>query len=78
MNTSAAPRRPLKVGVQLPEIEWPIRWPELAATIKKLSEQTELDVFDLEDLFQVRLVRFCQFGGGVDVMAALVRRRKGR
>jgi alkanesulfonate monooxygenase SsuD/methylene tetrahydromethanopterin reductase-like flavin-dependent oxidoreductase (luciferase family) len=38
MNASAAPGRPLKVGVQLPEIEWPIRWPELAAMIRRIEE----------------------------------------
>jgi len=39
MNTSsAAGRRPLKVGVQLPEIERPVRWPELAAMIRTAEE----------------------------------------
>jgi alkanesulfonate monooxygenase SsuD/methylene tetrahydromethanopterin reductase-like flavin-dependent oxidoreductase (luciferase family) len=38
MNVPAASGRPLKVGVQLPEIEWPIRWPELAAMIRRIEE----------------------------------------
>jgi alkanesulfonate monooxygenase SsuD/methylene tetrahydromethanopterin reductase-like flavin-dependent oxidoreductase (luciferase family) len=38
MNVPAAPGRPLKVGIQLPEIEWPIRWPELAAMIRRIEE----------------------------------------
>jgi alkanesulfonate monooxygenase SsuD/methylene tetrahydromethanopterin reductase-like flavin-dependent oxidoreductase (luciferase family) len=38
MNVPAAPGRPLKVGIQLPEIEWPIRWPELAAMIRRTEE----------------------------------------
>ena len=31
-------RRPLKVGVQLPELERPIRWPELATIIRRIEE----------------------------------------
>jgi alkanesulfonate monooxygenase SsuD/methylene tetrahydromethanopterin reductase-like flavin-dependent oxidoreductase (luciferase family) len=38
MNASPAPGRPLKVGIQLPEIEWPIRWPELATMIRRIEE----------------------------------------
>ena len=39
MNTPAvASRRPLKVGVQLPEIERPIRWPELATMIRRIED----------------------------------------
>jgi alkanesulfonate monooxygenase SsuD/methylene tetrahydromethanopterin reductase-like flavin-dependent oxidoreductase (luciferase family) len=38
MNVPASGGRPLKVGVQLPEIEWPIRWPELAAMIRRIEE----------------------------------------
>jgi alkanesulfonate monooxygenase SsuD/methylene tetrahydromethanopterin reductase-like flavin-dependent oxidoreductase (luciferase family) len=38
MNASAVPGRPLRVGIQLPEIEWPIRWPELAAMIRRTEE----------------------------------------
>jgi alkanesulfonate monooxygenase SsuD/methylene tetrahydromethanopterin reductase-like flavin-dependent oxidoreductase (luciferase family) len=33
-----AGRRPLKVGVQLPEIERQIRWPELATMIRRIEE----------------------------------------
>jgi alkanesulfonate monooxygenase SsuD/methylene tetrahydromethanopterin reductase-like flavin-dependent oxidoreductase (luciferase family) len=39
MNTpAAAVRRPLKVGIQLPEIEWPVRWPDLAVMIRRIEE----------------------------------------
>ncbi len=39
MNTPlVARRRPLKVGVQLPEIERPIRWPELATMIRRIED----------------------------------------
>ena len=38
MNASSASGRPLRVGIQLPEIEWPIRWPELAAMIHRIEE----------------------------------------
>ena len=31
-------RRPLRVGVQLPEIERPVRWPELATMIRRIEE----------------------------------------
>jgi alkanesulfonate monooxygenase SsuD/methylene tetrahydromethanopterin reductase-like flavin-dependent oxidoreductase (luciferase family) len=37
MDTTAPRRRPLRVGVQLPEIERPIRWPELAAMIRRIE-----------------------------------------
>jgi alkanesulfonate monooxygenase SsuD/methylene tetrahydromethanopterin reductase-like flavin-dependent oxidoreductase (luciferase family) len=35
---AAAVRRPLKVGIQLPEIEWPVRWPDLAVMIRRIEE----------------------------------------
>jgi alkanesulfonate monooxygenase SsuD/methylene tetrahydromethanopterin reductase-like flavin-dependent oxidoreductase (luciferase family) len=39
MNVSPVPsRRPLRVGVQLPEIERPVRWPELATMIRRVEE----------------------------------------
>jgi alkanesulfonate monooxygenase SsuD/methylene tetrahydromethanopterin reductase-like flavin-dependent oxidoreductase (luciferase family) len=38
MNASVPPGRPIRVGVQLPEIEWPIRWPELATMIRRIEE----------------------------------------
>ena len=38
MTVPAARGRPVKVGVQLPEIEWPIRWPELSAMIRRIEE----------------------------------------
>ena len=34
---AAASHRPLKVGVQLPEIERPVRWPELATMIRRVE-----------------------------------------
>jgi alkanesulfonate monooxygenase SsuD/methylene tetrahydromethanopterin reductase-like flavin-dependent oxidoreductase (luciferase family) len=37
MKPSTPGRRPLRVGVQLPEIEYPIRWPELAALIRRIE-----------------------------------------
>jgi probable F420-dependent oxidoreductase len=37
MHTTASGRRPLRVGVQLPEIERPVRWPELAAMIGRIE-----------------------------------------
>ena len=30
--------RPLKIGIQLPEIERPVRWPELATMIRRIEE----------------------------------------
>jgi probable F420-dependent oxidoreductase len=30
--------RRLRVGVQLPEIEWPVRWPDLAAMVRRIEE----------------------------------------
>ena len=33
-----AGRRPLKVGIQLPEIEWPARWSDLAVMIRRIEE----------------------------------------
>ena len=39
MDTAAAAgRRPLKVGIQLPEIERPVRWPELASMIRAIED----------------------------------------
>jgi alkanesulfonate monooxygenase SsuD/methylene tetrahydromethanopterin reductase-like flavin-dependent oxidoreductase (luciferase family) len=39
MGTAAADRRrPLRVGIQLPEIERPLRWPELATIIHRIEE----------------------------------------
>ncbi len=39
MNSRApAGRRPLKVGVQLPEIERPVRWPEIATLIRVIED----------------------------------------
>ena len=37
MDMTAPRRRPLRIGVQLPEIEWPIRWPDLAAMIRRIE-----------------------------------------
>ncbi|MGD0019839.1 MAG: LLM class flavin-dependent oxidoreductase [Candidatus Limnocylindrales bacterium] len=37
MDTTATRRRPLRVGVQLPEIEHPVRWPELAQMIRRIE-----------------------------------------
>jgi len=37
MDTTTQGRRPLRVGVQLPEIERPVRWPELAAMIRRIE-----------------------------------------
>lgn len=37
MDMAATRRRPLRVGVQLPEIERPVRWPELAAMIRRIE-----------------------------------------
>lgn len=36
-TTPAGSRRPLRVGIQLPEIERPVRWPELAAMIRRIE-----------------------------------------
>jgi alkanesulfonate monooxygenase SsuD/methylene tetrahydromethanopterin reductase-like flavin-dependent oxidoreductase (luciferase family) len=39
MNVAVADRRrPIKVGIQLPEIERPVRWPELASMIRRIEE----------------------------------------
>jgi alkanesulfonate monooxygenase SsuD/methylene tetrahydromethanopterin reductase-like flavin-dependent oxidoreductase (luciferase family) len=38
MSTSGAASRPLKVGVQLPEVEFPYRWPDLAAMIRAIED----------------------------------------
>ena len=39
MNSHApAGPRPLKVGVQLPEIERPVRWPEMATLIRTIED----------------------------------------
>jgi alkanesulfonate monooxygenase SsuD/methylene tetrahydromethanopterin reductase-like flavin-dependent oxidoreductase (luciferase family) len=37
MSTTAPRRRPLRIGVQLPEIEYPIRWPALAEMIRRIE-----------------------------------------
>jgi alkanesulfonate monooxygenase SsuD/methylene tetrahydromethanopterin reductase-like flavin-dependent oxidoreductase (luciferase family) len=37
MGTTILSGRPLRVGVQLPEIERPVRWPELAAMIRRIE-----------------------------------------
>lgn len=37
-RNALAGRRPLKVGVQLPEIERPVRWPELATLIRTIED----------------------------------------
>jgi alkanesulfonate monooxygenase SsuD/methylene tetrahydromethanopterin reductase-like flavin-dependent oxidoreductase (luciferase family) len=46
--------RPLRVGVQLPEIERPVRWPELAAMIR-MSEQVGFDSLWIGDHFLYRM-----------------------
>jgi alkanesulfonate monooxygenase SsuD/methylene tetrahydromethanopterin reductase-like flavin-dependent oxidoreductase (luciferase family) len=38
MNASTTPGRPLKVGVQLPEIEREVRWPELLDMIRAIED----------------------------------------
>ncbi|HYM84735.1 MAG TPA: LLM class flavin-dependent oxidoreductase, partial [Candidatus Dormibacteraeota bacterium] len=38
----AADRRPLRVGIQLPEVEREVRWPELR-TMARLAEDVGLD-----------------------------------
>ena len=37
MEAHTIRRRPLRVGVQLPEIERPVRWPELAVLIRRIE-----------------------------------------
>ena len=37
-TTQTGGNRPIKVGIQLPEIERPVRWPELAAMIRRIEE----------------------------------------
>jgi probable F420-dependent oxidoreductase len=37
-KTQTEGSRPIKVGIQLPEIERPVRWPELAAMIRRIEE----------------------------------------
>jgi alkanesulfonate monooxygenase SsuD/methylene tetrahydromethanopterin reductase-like flavin-dependent oxidoreductase (luciferase family) len=55
MNESSVQRRrPLKVGVQLPEIERPVRWPELAAMIR-MAEQAGFDSLWVGDHFLYRM-----------------------
>ena len=39
MNNSAAPGRPLKVGIQLPEVEREVRWPELLDMIRAIEDE---------------------------------------
>jgi alkanesulfonate monooxygenase SsuD/methylene tetrahydromethanopterin reductase-like flavin-dependent oxidoreductase (luciferase family) len=38
VDTPRPARRPLRVGIQLPEIERPVRWPELATMIRRMEE----------------------------------------
>jgi alkanesulfonate monooxygenase SsuD/methylene tetrahydromethanopterin reductase-like flavin-dependent oxidoreductase (luciferase family) len=55
MNDLPAPnRRPLRVGVQLPEIERPVRWPELASMVRT-SEQVGFDSLWIGDHFLYRM-----------------------
>ncbi|HEY6759394.1 MAG TPA: LLM class flavin-dependent oxidoreductase [Baekduia sp.] len=35
---AAAPRRPLRIGIQLPEVERPVRWPEAMAMARAAEE----------------------------------------
>jgi alkanesulfonate monooxygenase SsuD/methylene tetrahydromethanopterin reductase-like flavin-dependent oxidoreductase (luciferase family) len=37
-ETESVRHRPLRVGIQLPEIERPVRWPELAAIIRAIED----------------------------------------
>ena len=37
MNTAASDDKPMKIGVQLPEVEREVRWPELAS-MARLAE----------------------------------------
>jgi len=39
MSTTSAARRPLKVGVQLPEVEREVRWPELLDMIRSIEDE---------------------------------------
>lgn len=41
-TTRAEPRRPLKVGIQLPEVEWPARWSDMLA-IARTAEDVGFD-----------------------------------
>jgi alkanesulfonate monooxygenase SsuD/methylene tetrahydromethanopterin reductase-like flavin-dependent oxidoreductase (luciferase family) len=52
--------RPLRVGVQLPEIEYPIRWPQLAAIIRRI-ESLGFDSIWTGDHFMYRMA-----DGGAD------------
>ncbi len=38
MNATAPTRRPLKVGIQLPEVEREVRWPELLDMIRAIED----------------------------------------
>jgi alkanesulfonate monooxygenase SsuD/methylene tetrahydromethanopterin reductase-like flavin-dependent oxidoreductase (luciferase family) len=38
MNASTTPTRPLKVGIQLPEIEREVRWPELLDMVRAIED----------------------------------------
>ena len=38
MNAATTPRRPLKVGIQLPEIEREVRWPELLDMVRAIED----------------------------------------
>jgi alkanesulfonate monooxygenase SsuD/methylene tetrahydromethanopterin reductase-like flavin-dependent oxidoreductase (luciferase family) len=53
MNASAS-RRPLRVGIQLPEIEWPARWTDLAAMIRRI-ESLGFDSIWVGDHFLYRM-----------------------
>jgi len=57
---STPSRRPLRVGVQLPEIEWPVRWPDLAAMIRRI-EELGFDSIWVGDHFMYRMA-----DGGAD------------
>ena len=48
MGQTAAPQRPLKVGVQLPEVEREVRWPEYLA-MAKAAEDVGFDALWLGD-----------------------------
>jgi alkanesulfonate monooxygenase SsuD/methylene tetrahydromethanopterin reductase-like flavin-dependent oxidoreductase (luciferase family) len=41
-RTAASPRRPLRVGIQLPEVEREVRWPELLDMARR-AEDVGLD-----------------------------------
>ena len=53
-ETSIASHRPLKVGVQLPEIERPVRWPEMSDMIRT-AEEAGFDSIWFGDHFLYRM-----------------------